>query len=60
MIDRTREGWVEELENAVEIMQEAGVEIVAYDGVVGAKAYMHSEEWDAVQAGDICPTQLKH
>ncbi len=47
MIDRTREGWVEELENAVEIMQEAGVEIVAYDGVVGAKAYMHSEEWDA-------------
>jgi dCMP deaminase len=47
MIDRTREGWVEELKNAVEIMKEAGVKIIAYDGEVGAKAYMHSQEWNA-------------
>ena len=47
MIERTREGWQEELKNAVEIMHEAGIEIVAYDGNVGAKAYMHSQEWDA-------------
>jgi len=42
MIERTREGWQKELKNAVQIMKEAGVEIVAYDGLVGAKAYMHS------------------
>ena len=47
MIDRTRGGWQEELRNAVEILKEAGVNIVAYDGVVGAKAYMHGQEWDA-------------
>jgi dCMP deaminase len=47
MIERTREGWQEELKNAVKIMEEAGIKIIAYDGVVGAKAYMHSEEWDA-------------
>jgi len=47
MIERTREGWVEELKNAVQIMKEAGVKIVAYDGLVGAKAYMHSQNWDA-------------
>ena len=47
MIERTREGWQEELKNAVQILTEASVEIIAYDGVVGAKAYMHSQEWDA-------------
>ena len=47
MIERTREGWQEELLNAVQILEEAGVHIIAYDGVVGAKAYMHSQEWDA-------------
>jgi len=47
MIERTREGWQKELRDAVQILQEAGVKIIAYDGVVGAKAYMHSEEWDA-------------
>lgn len=47
MIERTREGWQEELKNAVQIMKEAGVDIIAYDGLVGAKAYMHSHEWDA-------------
>ncbi len=47
MIERTREGWQEELKNAVQVMKEAGVKIIAYEGVVGAKAYMHSEEWDA-------------
>ena len=47
MIEKTREGWQEELRNAVQIMEEAGVKIIAYDGIVGAKAYMHSNEWDA-------------
>ncbi len=47
MIERTREGWQGELKNAVRVMREAKVEIIAYDGVVGAKAYMHSQEWDA-------------
>ena len=47
MIERTREGWQEELRNAVEIMKEAGVKIIAYDGVVGEKSYLHSQEWDA-------------
>src|SRR3989344_1968007 len=47
MVERTREGWQEELKNAVQIMQEAGVDIIAYDGLIGVKAYMHSQEWDA-------------
>jgi hypothetical protein len=47
MVEKTREGWQEELKNAVEIMQEAGVKILAYDGLVGEKAYMHRGDWDA-------------
>ena len=47
MIERTKEKWVEELKEAVKIMHEAGIEIIAYDGKVGAKAYMHQREWDA-------------
>lgn len=47
MIERTKEHWHKELKDAVTIMQEAGVQIIAYDGMVGAKSYMHSEEWDA-------------
>ena len=47
MIERTRERWQEELRNSVQIMEEAGIKIIAYDGLVGAKAYMHSQEWDA-------------
>ncbi len=47
MIERTRKGWQQELKNAVQILNEAGVQIIAYDGVVGAKAYMHGQEWDA-------------
>ena len=47
MIERTKEEWQKELKDAVQIMEEANVRIVAYDGVVGAKAYMHYKEWDA-------------
>jgi dCMP deaminase len=47
MIERTRTGWQKELENALEIMFEAGIKIIAFDGIVGAKAYMHGQEWDA-------------
>lgn len=47
MVERTAEKWQDELRNAVQIMKEAGITITAYDGKVGAKAYMHSEEWDA-------------
>lgn len=47
MILRTDKKWQEELRDAVQIMEEAGVKIIAYDGMVGAKAYMHSTHWDA-------------
>ncbi len=47
MVERTEDTWKEELQNAVQIMHEAGISIVAYDGLVGAKAYMHKKEWDA-------------
>ena len=47
MIERTSKKWQEELKNAVRIMNEAGVRIIAYDGIVGAKAYMHRKEWNA-------------
>jgi dCMP deaminase len=47
MIERTRERWQEELKNAAQILKEAKVKVIAYDGVVGVKAYMHSQEWDA-------------
>ena len=47
MIDRTREKWIEELTNATELLQEADVNIIAYEGVVGTKAYMHGHEWRA-------------
>lgn len=47
MVERTREKWIDELTEAVKIMREAGIEVIAYDGPVGAKAYMHKQEWDA-------------
>ena len=47
MIERTSDKWKTELKNAIQIMEEAGIPIIAYDGVVGAKAYMHNQEWDA-------------
>ena len=47
MNERTSEKWREELKNAVKILGEAKVKIVAYDGFVGTRAYMHGEIWDA-------------
>jgi len=47
MIIRTREEWKEELINAVRMMKEAGVKILAYDGEIGVKAFMHGKEWIA-------------
>ena len=47
MVERTRQGWQDELRSAVKIMKEAGIKIIAYDGLVGAKAYMHSHVWEA-------------
>jgi len=47
MLERTREGWIEELKNAVQILKEAKVELIAYEGTIGAKAFMHANEWDA-------------
>jgi hypothetical protein len=47
MIIRTKEEWKEELINAVQIMKEAGVKILAYDGEIGVKAFMHGKEWIA-------------
>lgn len=47
MIERTSDRWQEELKNAVQILQESGVSIIAYDGLVGVQAYMHKELWEA-------------
>ncbi|MBL7100918.1 MAG: hypothetical protein ISS23_03115 [Nanoarchaeota archaeon] len=47
MVERTKRKWWKELRDAVQIMREAGIEIIAYDGLVGKKAYMHSKEWNA-------------
>lgn len=47
MVERTDKKWRNELKDATQIMIEAGIRIIAYDGPIGAKAYMHSQEWDA-------------
>ena len=47
MIERTRKEWQKELIEASKIMKEAGIKIIAYDGIVGAKAYMHGQKWNA-------------
>lgn len=47
MVERTDEKWKDELQDATQIMTEAGIKIIAYDCPIGAKAYMHSQEWDA-------------
>ena len=47
MIERTTEDWHLELQHAVQLLKEASVKIVMFDGVVGAKAYMHRQEWKA-------------
>ena len=47
MVERTTRDWQRELKSATQLMKEAGIKIIAYDGLVGAKAYMHSRRWDA-------------
>lgn len=47
MIERTDKKWESELRDAVKILKEAKVRIIAYDGPVGARAYMHAHEWKA-------------
>lgn len=48
MLDRkTKDMWVNELINAVDILNEAWIIILAYDWIIWAKAYMHGEEWGA-------------
>lgn len=47
MVERTKKKWVPELKNAVKIMKEAKVKVIAYDGTIGAKAYMHKKHWNA-------------
>ena len=47
MIERTRKKWQAELKDAIQIMKEAKIKIIAFDGFVKAKAYMHSQEWEA-------------
>jgi dCMP deaminase len=47
MIERTESKWKGELLSAAQIMKEAKIKIIAYDGRIGAKAYMHSNEWEA-------------
>lgn len=47
MIERTKERWREELRMGVQLMKEAGLNLIAYDGAVGHIAYMHGTKWDA-------------
>lgn len=47
MLERTKERWREELKEAVQLMKEAGIQVIAYDGITGVKAYMHRAEWEA-------------
>jgi dCMP deaminase len=47
MSERTSRDWQAELKEALKLMHEAGVEIVAYDGIIGEKAYMHHQIWNA-------------
>ena len=47
MVEKTKEGWRKELEDALNILDEAGVKIIAYDGEVGVEAYMHRKKWIA-------------
>lgn len=47
MISRTKESWVGTLSDAIVILREANVSIIAFDGVIGVKAYMHKQEWNA-------------
>ena len=47
MIEKTSDRWKEEITNAVQILQEAGVTICAYDGTIGVKAFMHDQVWNA-------------
>lgn len=42
--DRTPEQWKEEIAIALSMLEEAGVEVVMYDGGVGAPEVLHSEE----------------
>jgi len=46
MIEKTDKKWQEELKNAVEMLKEAKVKIIAYDGKIGAKVYMTWNEWE--------------
>lgn len=48
MIDRkTKDMWKEELKKSLDILNEAGIQIIAYDWVVWTKAYMHWKTWEA-------------
>lgn len=47
MIDKTRDYWKKEFTQASKLLNEAKVKVIAYDGIVGVKAYMHKEYWDA-------------
>ncbi len=42
--DKTPEQWKEEIAIALSMLEEAGVEVVMYDGEVGASEVLHSEE----------------
>lgn len=47
MIERANKKWDIELKNAVQMLNEAKVKVLAYDGKVDAVAYMHDYEWEA-------------
>lgn len=47
MSERTKAKWQAELALGVQVLSEGGVRIIAFDGQVGADAYMHGENWAA-------------
>lgn len=47
MVEKTSEDWKEELKDALTVLDEAKVKVIAYEGIIGTKAYMHQKMWDA-------------
>ncbi len=47
MIEKTDDRWREEIEDAVNMLKESKVKIIAYDGKLNVKAYFNYNEWEA-------------
>ncbi len=47
MVERTNENWQLEMLEAAQILVEAGIEVLMYDGLVNKKSLMNKEWWKA-------------